>query len=78
MRRLLLTAALIAAGLLGTAQLQASEKEKAVARDYSLVRFGAAPRTQDPAQAEAQVEAGLGLESDASTEEPALEMRSAR
>ncbi|HEX8365195.1 MAG TPA: hypothetical protein VF603_07925 [Allosphingosinicella sp.] len=54
MRRLLLTAALIAAGLLGTAQLQASEKEKAVARDYSLVRFGAAPRTQDPAQAEAQ------------------------
>jgi hypothetical protein len=32
----------------------ASEKEKAVARDYSLVRFGAAPRTQDPAQAEAQ------------------------
>ncbi|HYG30831.1 MAG TPA: hypothetical protein VD887_11530 [Allosphingosinicella sp.] len=54
MRRLLLAAALIAAGLLGTAQLQASEKEKAVARDYSLVRFGAAPRTQDPAQAEAQ------------------------
>ena len=32
----------------------ASEKEKAVARDYSLVRAAPAPRTQDPATAEAQ------------------------
>ncbi|HYJ28833.1 MAG TPA: hypothetical protein VEW25_00650 [Allosphingosinicella sp.] len=54
MRAVLILAALIAAGAIGSSQVEASEKEKAVARDYSLVRFGAAPRTQDPALAEAQ------------------------
>jgi hypothetical protein len=47
-------AALLAAGAIGTSQLSASEKEKAVARDYSLVRAAAAPRTQDQAIADAQ------------------------
>jgi hypothetical protein len=53
-KALLMAAALLAAASLGTSQLQASEKEKAVARDYSLVRAAPAPRTQDAAAAEAQ------------------------
>jgi hypothetical protein len=53
-RAVLVVAGLAAAAGIGTSQLEASEKEKAVARDYSLVRFGPAPRTQDPALAEAQ------------------------
>jgi hypothetical protein len=40
-------AALAAATLFGASQLSASEAEKPVARDYSLVRAAAAPRTQD-------------------------------
>jgi len=53
-RAVLVAAGLLAAAGIGASQLEASEKEKAVARDYSLVRFGPAPRTQDPAAAEAQ------------------------
>ncbi|HZF96250.1 MAG TPA: hypothetical protein VEZ20_15410 [Allosphingosinicella sp.] len=57
MRRLaklvLAAAGLVAAAAVGTSA-GASEKEKAVARDYSLVRAAPAPRTQDPAAAEAQ------------------------
>ncbi|HEX8527218.1 MAG TPA: hypothetical protein VF689_09610 [Allosphingosinicella sp.] len=50
----LAAAGLIAAASIGVGQLQASEKEKAVVRDYSLVRAAPAPRTQSAASAEAQ------------------------
>ncbi|HLL59967.1 MAG TPA: hypothetical protein VK391_08790, partial [Allosphingosinicella sp.] len=44
---ILAAAALCFATVFGASQLSASEKEKPVARDYSLVRAAAAPRTQD-------------------------------
>jgi hypothetical protein len=47
-------AALLAAGISGVSQLGASEVEKAVVRDYSLVRAAPAPRTQEPADADAK------------------------
>ncbi|HEV2867137.1 MAG TPA: hypothetical protein VGX37_11555 [Allosphingosinicella sp.] len=53
-KRAIVGAALAAAALLGTSQLGASEGEKAVVRDYSLVRAAPAPRTQDWAEAEAK------------------------
>ena len=46
--------ALIAVALFGSSRLGASEKEKPVVRDYSLVRAAPSPRTQDWAQAEAK------------------------
>ncbi len=53
-KRALLGMALAASALLGTSQLGASEGEKAVVRDYSLVRAAPAPRTQDWDEAEAK------------------------
>src|SRR5688572_5844197 len=53
-RKALIGAALVAAALFGSSQLGASEKEKPVVRDYSLVRAAPAPRTQEWAQAEAK------------------------
>jgi hypothetical protein len=53
-RKALLGAALLAAAVFGTSQLGASEKEKPVVRDYSLVRAAPAPRTQEWAEAEAK------------------------
>jgi len=53
-RVFLAAAALIAVGALATGGVEAAEKEKAVARDYSLVRAGAAPRTQEQSAADAQ------------------------
>jgi hypothetical protein len=53
-RRLALGAALAVATIIGAGQLSAAEKEKPVARDYSLVRAAAAPRTQDWDQADAK------------------------
>jgi hypothetical protein len=47
-------AAVSSAALLGGSQLLAAEKEKPVARDYSLVRAAAAPRTQEWDQADAK------------------------
>ena len=47
-------AALAAAATLGLSGLGASEKEPAVARDYSLVRAAPAPRTQEWSDAEAK------------------------
>ena len=44
-------AALVASAVLGTSYVGAAEKEKPVARDYSLVRAAPAPRTQDWAAA---------------------------
>ncbi|HET9427423.1 MAG TPA: hypothetical protein VFO69_03600 [Allosphingosinicella sp.] len=51
---LLILAALVAVALFGSSRLGASEKEKPVVRDYSLVRAAPAPRTQEWAQAEAK------------------------
>ena len=51
---LLVLAAVIAAALFGSSRLGASEKEKPVVRDYSLVRAAPAPRTQEWTQAEAK------------------------
>src|SRR5690349_10353505 len=45
-------AAVLAATLFGTSRLSASEGEKAVVRDYSLVRAAPAPRTQTQAEAD--------------------------
>src|SRR5688572_29841156 len=53
-RKLLVGAAIAGSALIGTSQLGAAEKEKAVVRDYSLVRAAPAPRTQDWAEAEAK------------------------
>ncbi len=50
----LAAAALIAAGALFAGSVEASEKAKAVERDYSLVRAAAAPRTQSYESAQAQ------------------------
>jgi hypothetical protein len=50
----LVGAALACAALIGTSQLGAAEKVKAVARDYSLVRAGPAPQNQEWAAAEAK------------------------
>ncbi|MFN3388862.1 MAG: hypothetical protein ACK40O_07995 [Allosphingosinicella sp.] len=44
----------VTVGLLLAAPLAAAPEEKAVTRDYSLVRAGPAPRTQDWAQADAK------------------------
>ena len=51
-KRLAIAAVLAASSLVGTSGLVASEAEKAVVRDYSLVRAAPAPRTQDWAEAE--------------------------
>lgn len=53
-RTLAIAAALVGSALVGTTQLGASEKVKAVTRDYSLVRAAPAPRTQEWAEAEAK------------------------
>lgn len=53
-RKLAIVAALAGSALVGTSQLGAAEKAKAVLRDYSLVRASPAPRTQDYAEAEAK------------------------
>ncbi|MGQ0560044.1 MAG: hypothetical protein ACT4OE_10780 [Sphingosinicella sp.] len=62
-RSILLLAA-VAAALAGGSRLIASEGEKAVTRDYSLVRAGPAPRTQDPAQAETRSTGCLSCHTD--------------
>ena len=48
----ILGAAVLAATLFGASKITASEGEKAVVRDYSLVRAAPAPRTQEWADAE--------------------------
>ena len=48
----ILGVAVLAATLFGASQITASEGEKAVVRDYSLVRAAPAPRTQEWADAE--------------------------
>jgi hypothetical protein len=45
---------IVAAAMFGSSRLGASEKEKPVVRDYSLVRAEPAPRTQEWTQAEAK------------------------
>ncbi|MBV8776869.1 MAG: hypothetical protein JO258_06700, partial [Alphaproteobacteria bacterium] len=50
----LIGAAAIFVAMLGLPQLNASELEKAVPRDYSLVRAAPAPRTQEQADADAK------------------------
>jgi len=51
-KRTLVVAALTLTAFVGTSQLGAAEKEKPVARDYSLVRAQPAPRTQTWDEAE--------------------------
>src|SRR6478672_9695869 len=53
-RMALVGAFLLAVALVGGAQLRATELEKAVARDYTLVRAAPAPRTQEWPDAEAK------------------------
>src|SRR4051812_8570680 len=53
-RTALVAALLIAVAIVGGASLRASELEKAVARDYTLVRAAPAPRTQEWPDAEAK------------------------
>src|SRR5918993_2800390 len=53
-RNVAIAAMLAGSALVGTAQLGAAEKAKAVVRDYSLVRAVPAPRTQDWDEAEAK------------------------
>src|SRR4051794_12154113 len=53
-RTALVAALLIAVAIVGGASLRASELEKAVARDYTLVRAAPAPRTQEAADADAK------------------------
>jgi hypothetical protein len=57
----LAAAAVVASAMIGSAQLGAAEKEKPVARDYSLVRAAPAPRTQS--WDEAQTKSGVSRES---------------
>ena len=53
-RLAIMGAAILAASLFGASRLGASEGEKAVVRDYSLVRAAPAPRTQEWRDAEAK------------------------
>jgi hypothetical protein len=53
-KHVMIGAALLAASAIGASQLGAAEGEKAVVRDYSLVRAGPAPRTQEWEAAEAK------------------------
>jgi hypothetical protein len=53
-KKLVLAGALSGCAFLGAGQLLAAEKEKPVARDYSLVRAAAAPRVQEWDQADAK------------------------
>ena len=50
----IVAAAAIASAVIGTAQVGASEKERPVVRDYSLVRAAPAPRTQNWTEARAK------------------------
>jgi hypothetical protein len=54
LKKVAIVAVLAMSALAGTSELVASEAEKAVVRDYSLVRAAPAPRTQDWAEAEAK------------------------
>src|SRR5205085_6393256 len=53
-RWMIVVAALVAASVFGAPQVGASEGEKAVVRDYSLVRAAPAPRTQEATDADAK------------------------
>ncbi|HEY5711742.1 MAG TPA: hypothetical protein VIT38_07590 [Allosphingosinicella sp.] len=62
-------AAMLAAAMFGVSHLGASESERPVVRDYSLVRAAPAPRTQEAAEADAKSAgcASCHTESDAHT-----------
>ena len=53
-RWMIVVAALVAATMFGASRVGASEGEKAVVRDYSLVRAAPAPRTQEATDADAK------------------------
>ena len=53
-RLTIVVAAIVAAMVFGAPRVGASEGEKAVIRDYSLVRAAPAPRTQQEADADAK------------------------
>ena len=53
-RLAIVVAALVVAAMFGASRVGASEGEKAVVRDYSLVRAAPAPRTQEAADADAK------------------------